>query len=127
MKSTKIIYWTSTSILALMMTFSAFAYFTDPKIDAGFHQLGFPSYFRVELGIGKLLGAILLLAPVAGRVKEWMYAAFGIVFISAAIAHISIGDPAARIAGPLTFLAILIVSYIYYHKHILFTKSVSIR
>ena len=34
-------------------------------------RLGFTDYFRVELAWAKLLGAVLLLAPVPTRLKEW--------------------------------------------------------
>ena len=37
---------------------------------------GFTDYFRVELVWAKLLGAVLLLAPVPARLKEWAYGAF---------------------------------------------------
>ena len=40
--------------------------------------LGFTDYFRVELACAKLLGAVLLYAPVPARRKEWAYAAFAI-------------------------------------------------
>ena len=39
-------------------------------------RLGFTDYFHVELALAKLLGAVLLLAPVPARLKEWAYAAF---------------------------------------------------
>ena len=35
-------------------------------------RLGFTDYFRVELAWAKLLGAVLLLAPVPARLKEWV-------------------------------------------------------
>ena len=58
-----------------------------------------PNYFRVELA-AKLLGAVLLLAPVPARLKEWAYAAFAITLGSALIAHLSIGEgPRRRGAG----------------------------
>lgn len=116
MKRTKITYWISTSIVALMMTFSAYSYLTKPEIAAGFHHLGYPDYFRVELAIAKLLGAIMLLAPVAVRVKEWTYAAFTIVFISAFIAHTASGDPLNYRVMPIIVLGILILSYVTYHR-----------
>ena len=52
-------------------------------------RLGFTDYFRVELAWAKLLGAVLLLAPVPARLKEWAYAAFAITLGSALIAHLS--------------------------------------
>ena len=63
-------------------------------------RLGFTDYFRVELAWAKLLGAVLLLAPVPVRLKEWAYAAFAITLGSALIAHLSIGEgPRRRGAG----------------------------
>ena len=57
-----------------------------------FTHLGFPAYFRVELACAKLLGVVLLLAPVPARLKEWAYAGFAINLASALIAHLSVGD-----------------------------------
>jgi len=104
MKAIRITYWITTAIVGLMMTYSAYAYLTQTAMQEGFHHLGYPDYFRVELAIAKLLGAILLLAPlssvgigtsVEARVKEWTYAGFTFTFISAFIAHRASGDPAA--------------------------------
>lgn len=117
MKAQKIIYRISTGLLSFMMLFSAYAHFTSPDVKASFEHLGFPSYFRIELGIAKFPGAVLLLLPfVKGRVKEWVYAGFGITFISAFIAHFTMGDPAAKCVPSLVMLAILIVSNIFYHR-----------
>ncbi len=116
MKTIKITYWISSAIVALMMTFSAYAYLTVPAIKDNFTQIGFPSFFRVELAIAKMLGAVLLLLPVATRVKEWVYAGFGITFISAFIAHSAAGDPVSVKLGPIIFLALLLVSYFSYHR-----------
>ncbi|MXV14558.1 DoxX family protein [Hufsiella ginkgonis] len=116
MKTIKITYWATTGIVALMMLFSAYAYLTNPDMAAAFQHLGFPQYFRVELAIGKLIGAVLLLAPVPPRVKEWVYAAFGINFISAVIAHTASGDPGSAKVMPLVLLALLVTSYVMYHK-----------
>jgi len=116
MKRDKIIYWASTGIISGMMLMSAFMYFTDPKVVEGFKLMGFPDYFRIELGTAKLLGALALIIPqIPARVKEWAYAGFGINFISAAITHVAIGD-APGITMPLVLLALLIISNIFFHK-----------
>ena len=57
-----------------------------------FTHLGFPAYFRVELAWAKLLGVVLLLAPVPARLKEWAYAGFAINLGSALIAHLAVSD-----------------------------------
>lgn len=116
MKTTKITYWITTSLVALMMTYSAYAYLTQPALVQGFQHLGYPGYFRVELALAKLLGVILLLAPFKGRIKEWTYAGFFITFVSAFIAHSASGDSAQYRMMPLIFLVLLLVSYFTYHR-----------
>jgi hypothetical protein len=116
MKTIKITYWITTSIVSLMMAFAAYSYLTQDAVKQAFQHLGFPDYFRVELAFAKLIAAILLLAPVYPRLKEWAYAGLTIVFISAFIAHTVSGDPGSKISMPVIFLGILAVSYITYHK-----------
>ncbi|HTH82696.1 MAG TPA: DoxX family protein [Mucilaginibacter sp.] len=116
MKAQKITYWITTGLVSLMMAYSAYAYLTNETMTQAFHHLGYPDYFRVELAIGKLIGVVLLLAPVASRFKEWGYAAFTIVFISAFIAHSASGDPVGIRIMPVIFMAMLAASYITYHK-----------
>lgn len=112
MKAIKITYWVTTSIISLMMTYSAFAYLTKPEMAQAFKHLGFPDYFRIELAIAKVIAAILLLVPALSKIKEWAYAGLFIVFISAFIAHSASGDPVAMRVAPLIFLVILVVSYV---------------
>ncbi len=117
MKTNKIIYWVSTGIISAMMLFSAFGYFTNPDMKAGFVHLGFPDFFRIELGVAKILGAIALLLPMPpAKIKEWAYFGFALVFLSASIGHAAVGDPVGNIIPPLVFLAILGVSYFYNMK-----------
>jgi hypothetical protein len=63
MKTLKITYWATTVIVALMMTYSAYAYLTQAALLQAFQHLGFPDYFRIELAVAKLIGAALLLIP----------------------------------------------------------------
>jgi uncharacterized membrane protein YphA (DoxX/SURF4 family) len=116
MKAIKIIFWITTSIVAAMMLFDAYSYFTNPQMQQGFQHLGFPGYFREELGIAKIIGSIFLLIPLSRQLKEWTYAGFVIVFISAFIAHRSSGDPMAKAVMPLIFLVILFISYWSFHR-----------
>ena len=117
MNTNKIIFWATTVIVAAVMLFSAYGYFTSPDMKAAFAHLGFPDYFRVELGILKILGALALLLPMTpAKVKEFAYFGFGLVFVSAAYAHLSSGDGMSGVIPPLVFLAILTVSYFYNDK-----------
>jgi DoxX-like family len=117
MKKDKIIYWVSTGLFGAMMLFSGYSYFTNPQMADAFKHLGFPDYFRVELGSAKILGALVLLIPqIPAKIKEWAYAGFGIILISAAIAHNSVGDPTSAVVTPLVMLVILAVSNFYFSK-----------
>ena len=89
-------FWITTALFCLQIGFTAYAQLSLPQVAEAFTRLGFPDYFRVELAWAKLLGAVLLLAPVSARLKEWAYAGFAITLGSALIAHFSVGDgPAA--------------------------------
>jgi hypothetical protein len=91
-KATTIFYWIATALFCLQMIFTAYAQLRLPQVAEAFAHLGFPDYFRVELSWGKLLGVVLLLAPVPARLKEWAYAGFAIDLGSALIAHFAVGD-----------------------------------
>ena len=91
-KATTIVYWIVTALFCLQMGFTAYAQLRLPQVAEMFTHLGFPAYFRVELSWVKLLGVVLLLAPVPARLKEWAYAGFAITLASALIAHFSQGD-----------------------------------
>jgi DoxX-like protein len=85
-------FWTVTALFCLQIGFTAYAQLGLPQVAEAFTRLGFPDYFRVELAWAKLLGIVLLLAPVPARLKEWAYAGFAITLGSALIAHLSAGD-----------------------------------
>ena len=87
-----IVYWIVTVLFCLQMSFTAYAQLTLPQVAQAFTRLGFPDYFRVELSLAKLLGVMLLLAPVPARLKEWVYAGFAFNLASALIAHLAVGD-----------------------------------
>lgn len=113
MKATKIIYLISTGLVVLGMVLSFFNYLFNPVMVAGYAHIGFPDWFRVELGIAKLLGAVALGIPaVPGRVKEWAYACFFVNFFSAVFAHYFAGDPAFNLIAPVVLLGVLVVSYV---------------
>ena len=84
-------FWIVTALFCLQIGFTAYAQLRLPQVAEAFTHLGFPGY-RVELSCAKLLGVVLLLAPVPARLKEWAYAGFAITLGSALIAHFSVGD-----------------------------------
>lgn len=111
MKATKITYYVTTGIISAMMIFIAYETLTKPEVKVSMAHLGFPDYFRIELGIAKIIGAVLLWLPVR-LLKETAYIGFAIMFVSATIAHSAVGDPADKVIAGIVFLAILIASYV---------------
>jgi len=111
MKATKFTYYITTGIISAMMLFIAFETLTKPEVKVSMTHLGFPDYFRIELGVAKIIGAVLIWLPVR-LLKETAYIGFSIMFASATLAHAVVGAPLSKIMAGLVFLAILIVSYV---------------
>lgn len=123
MKSLKITYYISTGLVVIGMLLSFYSYLFNPALKEGFAHLGFPDWFRIELGIAKLLGALALGIPfIPARIKEWAYVGFFISFFSAIIAHYHSCDPTFNLVAPFVCLVILVVSYITYHAAIIKEK-----
>jgi uncharacterized membrane protein YphA (DoxX/SURF4 family) len=74
-------------------------------------HLGYPAYFAWILGVGKLFGALAIVAPGLPRLKEWAYAGFFFDLTAAAFSRASVGDSAADIIAPLGFLALVLASW----------------
>lgn len=112
-KKTKIIYWTTTIIIFLI---EGILPHTQKAAESKIH-LGYPVYFGIMLNTFKIVGVLALIIPaIKGRFKEWVYAGFGINFISASISWWSVDGFTLQSVLPLVFLGILITSYINYHK-----------
>ncbi len=126
MTKDKIIYWTTTGIVAAIMLWSAYYFCFNKAMKGAFEHLGFPNYFRIELTVAKILGVLALVIPaIPNRIKEFAYFGFGITVVSAIIAHSSSGDGISHVIDPLIVLSILAVSYLYYHKRIGGTAATS--
>ncbi len=117
--NSKYIYWGSTGLVALFMLFSGVLYFIADAPADTFEHLGFPNYFRIQLGIAKLVGGMALLIPLPRWIKEWTYAGFTIVFVSAFIAHVAAGDPVSTMIAPVVMMVVLAVSYTSYRQYAL--------
>lgn len=65
--------------------------------------------------MAKVLGVLLLLAPVGPRLNEWAYAGFAFTFVAAFLGHTAVGDPVGERFAPLVALAVLVTSYVCYH------------
>jgi hypothetical protein len=109
-------FWIVTSLFCLQIGFTAYAQLRLPQVAEAFTHLGFPDYFRVELSLAKLLGVVLLLAPVPARLKEWAYAGFAITLGSALIAHLSVGDGPQAWSWAAGTGVLWGLSYLFWHR-----------
>jgi hypothetical protein len=115
MKTTKIMYWVTTSIICLFAS-TAIMMNSQMAIEGTTH-LGIPRWLGLEVSIGQLIGLVLLIIPaVPARFKEWAYVGFGILYITAAVAHIAVGDPMGNTIMAIVFFGLLLVSYTSFHK-----------
>lgn len=116
MKTTKIIYWVTTSIICLF-ALGAIQMNSEMAREGANHVL-IPRYLALEISIGQLIGLVLLIVPaVPKRFKEWAYVGFGIMYISALNAHIAVGDPFVPYGlMAVIFFGLLLTSYISFHK-----------
>ncbi len=88
-----IIYWIATLWLALgMFSTGLVQLFKEQATVDLMTAMGFPIYFLTILGIGKLVGVIVLLAPKFPLLKEWAYAGFSFVVAGAAYTYVALGN-----------------------------------
>lgn len=117
MKTTKIIFWTTTILIFLFEGVMPALFSQSAEAKEGIRHLGYPEYFGNALVVFKILGVLALIIPqVPGRVKEWAYAGFAFDFIFASISHFAVDGIDFNGFFPLIVLAILVVSYVTYHK-----------
>jgi len=117
MKRDKIIYWVTTGLLTLSLALAGCSYLVSQKAAEAFIHLGFPGYFLKELGVAKIICALVLILPlVRATLKGWAYTGAFIVFVSAIIAHLSI-DSTKTALQPLFALCLCILS-VFFHQRI---------
>lgn len=107
-----IAYWVTTALVGLDFIAGGLANLARvPEAVAGMTHFGYPAYFTPLLGLWKVLGGIVILAPRLPRLKEWAYA--GIVFdvVAAAVSIVAVGDGLAGASIPVVFGALTLVSW----------------
>jgi hypothetical protein len=117
MKKINIIYWTTTGFIFLFEGVMPALTSQTELAKQGISNLGYPAYFGVMLTIFKVLGSLALILPIVkGRLKEWIYAGLTFELISAATSNAVMYGIGFVMFLPLIILAILAVSYTFYHK-----------
>lgn len=115
MQKGKRIYWMTTIIGMALIVLPSYFVPREYLLEST-HRLGFPDYFIIELDVCKIIGAIVILIPaIPAMFKEWAYVAFGILLLSASLAHWLV-DGVAKGVAPLIPFAILCASYYYFRK-----------
>jgi len=118
MKKYTIIFWITVVLIFITQGIMPVLTLSNPDSNEVFKHLGYPRYFEVMLAIFKLTGGlILIIPPIPKRIKEWVFAGYGIDFICAAISFLVVdGTTGAIFLFPLISLLVLIICYISYHK-----------
>lgn len=113
MKTTKIIYWITTALVAGFMALSAVPNIMVTKESVDFlAHIGYPAYIIPFLGVAKLLGSIAILIPSFRKIKEWAYAGLFFDLAGALYSNVSVDG----FSAPLLFIVVLVgvgaVSYV---------------
>jgi len=92
-KTYRIVYYLGTGILTAIMCFSAFNYFFNYEMVAGFFEnYGYPTYIIYPLAIAKIFGLIAIWSNLSRTFKEWAYAGFFFNLCLAYAAHSAAND-----------------------------------
>ena len=117
MKNTKIIYWTSTTLIFLFEGVMPALTSQSEMAKEGIRHLGYPDYFGPMLMGFKVVGTLVLIIPqIPARVKEWAYAGLAIDFIAAFFSIAIVDGLSVTAFFPIIVFGILIASYLSFHK-----------
>jgi hypothetical protein len=109
MKTRTIAYWIATVFVTLIMTASGvLAISHAPAFMKALSHLGYPPYFSNLLGVGKLIGVCVLLAPGLTKLKERGICSIWITVLSACYSHYNAGDGWLALEPLVTFAALMI-------------------
>jgi uncharacterized membrane protein YphA (DoxX/SURF4 family) len=108
----RIAYWVTTVLLGLGYLMGGYFDIAQPDDFAQqTAKLGYPALFFVILGVWKVAGAAVILAPALPRAKEWAYAGFVINLTGAIVTHQAISDPPGEMVAPLIMLGLVAASW----------------
>ena len=115
MQLDKSIFWISTSLLSLLMIFSASMYFLKTQmISSIFISMGYNERIVIPLAILKIAGVVAIVSNYSRTLKLWAYFGFLMDFSLALEGHLSIKDGGHTMS--IIALILWIVSYTYDRK-----------
>lgn len=106
------VYWAATGlVVAELAVGGVWDVLRLPVVLDTVSRLGYPAYFLVILGVWKMLGALALVVPGFGRLKEWAYA--GVVFADtgAIVSHIWVGFGVGEVVVLVVLLGLTVISW----------------
>jgi hypothetical protein len=110
--SIKLVYWVSTGLTAALFAAPGFALVThNPHFVADMTRLGYPAYFLPFLGIWKILGALIIVAPGTRYLKEWAYAGMIFDISGAIVSRAAIGDHGPELILPFVIAGLVALSW----------------
>jgi uncharacterized membrane protein YphA (DoxX/SURF4 family) len=117
MKTYKIIFWSTATLIFITQGLMPIATVNNEEAKLGMQHLGYPTYFGLMLAIFKLAGGLAIIIPqVPKRIKEWAFAGFAIDFVCALYSFIAVDGVTLVVLFPVIALLILALCYHSYHK-----------
>lgn len=105
-------YWVCTGLAAFSFLPGGIVHLLRmPETVQGITALGYPEYFVPILGVAKIAGAIVMLAPKLPRLKEWAYAGMIIDLVAASVSHVAMHSPAWHVIMPMVVGAFVMGSW----------------
>ncbi len=105
-------YWITTVLVAQEnVAGSMWVWLKLEYLNANLRHLGYPPYFDTIIGFWQFPGAVALLIPRFGRLKEWAYAGVFFNYSSAVFSHVSVGDGPDKWGAPLGFMILTLASW----------------
>ena len=119
MKTDRIIFWLTTSVIIIVEGIGNVATFNQQYAKQIVYDLGYPEYFRVTMSAFKLIGLVILTVPkIPAWAKEWAYAGFFINTIFAFVSYLSVKGVGEDLLFPVFVMACLLVSHYYHQKSV---------
>ena len=122
MNISKILYWLTTALVALLFSFSAYMALTGgEQYLEMWRGFGYPDYLPKLMGPLKALAVIGLLIPRTSFLKHWVYSGLAFDLLLAILAHQAIGD---SITLQLVGTVLLFTSYYLYMNKMNFKQLI---
>lgn len=88
-KSEKVLYWSATAYMLLLMMMSVVSYHLNhDRMAMMFVTFGYPAYLVYPLAYLKLIGIIVVITNRYNNLKDWVYATYYINMILAFVVHV---------------------------------------